>query len=219
LRTDEVRNPAAAKGDEITLATIHAIKGLEAHTVFVVGCTMNNFPCRTTDHPVMEMIKVDEYDKEEEERRLFYVALSRAKEQLILTYTGTMTYFITAEMLQMLDNRGSDRTGVKATVKNGRDDKRNMKLDNRGNIDYTMNKNNDYKTNKNNAIYSRLKQWRSETARANGVPAYMIINDKTILELLEKMPIELHELEEIYGLGPNKIKKYGEELLRLVNGS
>ncbi|MBI5393308.1 ATP-dependent DNA helicase UvrD2 [Candidatus Woesearchaeota archaeon] len=198
LRTDEIRNPIVAKGDEITLATIHAIKGLEAQTVFVIGCTTNNFPCRTTDHPVMEMIKVDEYDKEEEERRLFYVALSRAKEQLILTYSGAISYFITAEMLQMIDNRTTAKIEGK---------------ENKANIIKA-----DYKTNKNNAIYAKLKQWRLELAKANGVPAYMIINDKTILDLLEKMPTEIKDLEEIYGLGPNKIRKYGEELLMLVNG-
>ncbi|MBS3136947.1 ATP-dependent DNA helicase UvrD2 [Candidatus Woesearchaeota archaeon] len=203
LRTDEIRNPAAAKGDEITLATIHAIKGLEAHTVFVIGCTTNNFPCRTTDHPVMEMIKVDEYDKEEEERRLFYVALSRAKEQLILTYSGTMSYFITPEMLQLLDKRTTTKT----------EDKKDKDIIRELDTSY----NTAYKTNKNNAGYARLKQWRSEIARTNGIPAYMVINDRTILDLLEKMPAELRDLEDIYGLGPNKIKRYGRELLRLVN--
>jgi superfamily I DNA/RNA helicase/predicted transcriptional regulator len=84
---------------KITLATIHAIKGLEASIVFILGCTQQNFPCRATDHPIIEMIKSVDYDSEEEEKRVFYVAISRAKEKLYLTYSGKKhTYFINDEM-------------------------------------------------------------------------------------------------------------------------
>ncbi|MBT6956665.1 hypothetical protein HN997_05270, partial [archaeon] len=60
-----------------------------------------NFPCKASDHPAIEMVKIDDYDKEEEERRLFYVAISRAKEILYLTHSGKKsTYFINDEMIQ-----------------------------------------------------------------------------------------------------------------------
>ena len=49
----------------MTLATIHSIKGLEAKLVFVIGCNEMNFPCKASDHPVIEMIKIEEYDKED----------------------------------------------------------------------------------------------------------------------------------------------------------
>ncbi len=89
----------ALEEGKLTLATIHAIKGLEASIVFVLGCTQQNFPCRASDHPVIEMIKSTDYDSEEEERRVFYVAISRAKEKLYLTYTGKKhTYFINEDM-------------------------------------------------------------------------------------------------------------------------
>lgn len=105
LKTDEIVRSVLAKQGEITLATIHAIKGLEAKTVFVIGCNEINFPCKASDHPVIEMIKLEDYDKEEEEKRLFYVALSRAKERLYLTYTGKKhTYFINGEMLKIINS-------------------------------------------------------------------------------------------------------------------
>jgi predicted Zn-dependent peptidase len=63
-----------AAPEEITLATIHAIKGLEAHTVFVIGCNGLNFPCKGSEHPVIEMVKVEEYDKEEEEKMVEYIS-------------------------------------------------------------------------------------------------------------------------------------------------
>jgi DNA helicase-2/ATP-dependent DNA helicase PcrA len=64
-------------GEQVILSTIHQAKGLEWRAVFVVGLADGLFPhARTFDRP-QEM---------EEERRLFYVAVTRAKEQLYLTY-------------------------------------------------------------------------------------------------------------------------------------
>ena len=104
VRTDEIRNPAETKEGHITLATVHAIKGLEAKLVFLIGANEQNFPCKASDHPVLELIKTTSYDREEEERRLFYVAISRAKEKLYLTYSGTKpTYFIVDEMLKICE--------------------------------------------------------------------------------------------------------------------
>ncbi|MBT3642840.1 UvrD-helicase domain-containing protein [archaeon] len=99
LKTDEVRNPKESPDGALTLATIHAIKGLEAKKVFVIGCNEQNFPCKASDHPAVEMVKTEHFDKLEEERRLFYVAISRAQDILCLTYSGKKpTYFITDEM-------------------------------------------------------------------------------------------------------------------------
>ncbi|MFA7707898.1 MAG: ATP-dependent helicase, partial [Candidatus Pacearchaeota archaeon] len=106
VSTDEIKKPTIANSGDITLATIHAIKGLEAKIIFVIGCSELNFPCKASDHPVIELVKMSmqEYDKEEEEKRLFYVAISRAKEKLYLTYSGKKpTYFINKEMLDMID--------------------------------------------------------------------------------------------------------------------
>jgi superfamily I DNA/RNA helicase len=103
LKTDEGNTALAAKSGEVTLATVHSIKGLEAELVFVIGCTNFNFPCNTSDHPIIELVKIKEYDKEEEEKRLFYVAISRAKNILYLTYSGKRhTYFINEEMKNLL---------------------------------------------------------------------------------------------------------------------
>lgn len=107
VKTDEIKKPVIGNKGDITLATIHAIKGLEARIVFVIGCNELNFPCKASDHPVIEVVKMgmQDYDKEEEERRLFYVAISRAKEKLFLSYSGKKpTYFINGEMMSMLRN-------------------------------------------------------------------------------------------------------------------
>ena len=110
VRSDEIRRSITARKNDVTLATIHAIKGMEADMVFVIGCTGINFPCRGSEHPVIEMVKVDEYDKEEEERRLFYVAMSRAKNSLYLTYSGgKSTYFISSSMKRIIEEKPTER--------------------------------------------------------------------------------------------------------------
>ncbi|MBT4135244.1 UvrD-helicase domain-containing protein [archaeon] len=104
LKTDEFNGSLTAKDEQVTLATIHSIKGLEAKKVFVIGCKESNFPCKSSDHPIIELIKIEEYDKEEEEKRLFYVAISRAKEILYLSYTGKKpTYFINSDMIKIIE--------------------------------------------------------------------------------------------------------------------
>ena len=63
--------------NKVTLMTIHAAKGLEFPYVFVVGMEENLFP---------SMMTMDSRDGLEEERRLFYVAITRAEKRLFLSY-------------------------------------------------------------------------------------------------------------------------------------
>jgi superfamily I DNA/RNA helicase len=118
VKTDEVRKPIEGGEGDVTLATVHAIKGLQAKKVFVIGVNESNFPCKASDHPAVEMVKRDEYDREEEERRLFYVAISRAKKILYVTYSGKKaSYFINDEMIQMVN--GNEKIDVKEEVDDG----------------------------------------------------------------------------------------------------
>jgi superfamily I DNA/RNA helicase len=81
--------------DEITISTIHAIKGLEADTVYIIGANTKNHPCKASEHPLLESIKInDNYDKFDEELRLFYVALTRARDRLVINYSGSLTSYL-----------------------------------------------------------------------------------------------------------------------------
>ncbi|MEA3272725.1 MAG: ATP-dependent helicase [Patescibacteria group bacterium] len=71
---------APSNEDRLILSTIHQAKGLEWNTVFVINLTDMSLPHRRA---------VLEEGGEEEERRLFYVAITRAKDQLFLTYPIT----------------------------------------------------------------------------------------------------------------------------------
>jgi len=72
----------------VRLMTVHASKGLEFKYVFVVGLEQDLFP-----HSKMGTSGENEDDREEEERRLFYVALTRAEEKVFLSYASTRTIF------------------------------------------------------------------------------------------------------------------------------
>ncbi|MDP3918895.1 MAG: exodeoxyribonuclease V subunit gamma [Nanoarchaeota archaeon] len=109
LKSDEQRKSVEAGEGQVTLATVHAIKGLEAKLVFVIGCTSLHFPCKASEHPIIDMIDIEEYDKEEEERRLFYVALSRAKDTLFMTYYGRRhSYFLSDKLKNSIGFKDPD---------------------------------------------------------------------------------------------------------------
>lgn len=196
VRSDELKGSVLLTERDVTLATIHAIKGLEAHTVFVMGCTPYNFPCRGSEHPGIEMINIDEYDKEEEERRLLYVALSRAKQEVCLTYsTKTPTSFITESMLGVLEQ---EKPGP-------------------AHLAGSDSKSFGHSPLKGNEVMGRLKEWRSSLSKRQGVPAYFVMHDRTMIDLAVKMPETLEDLGNVVGIGPAKIAKYGEELLDIIH--
>ncbi len=83
--------------DAITLMTVHSAKGLEFPVVFLVGLEENIFPHRRNSNGFNE--KIDEAEKLEEERRLFYVAITRAERYLFMSNAMMRTVFIGSNML------------------------------------------------------------------------------------------------------------------------
>jgi len=77
LQTDT--DTYASRAEKVALMTMHAAKGLEFPVVFIAGCEDGFLPFQRTATAPAEI---------EEERRLFYVAMTRAKEQLYLTWAG-----------------------------------------------------------------------------------------------------------------------------------
>jgi ATP-dependent DNA helicase RecQ len=62
----------------------------------------------------------------------------------------------------------------------------------------------------------RLRRWRLETARAAGVPAYVVFHDATLEAIAAAAPNNLAELLHVPGIGDSKLRKYGEEVLELL---
>ena len=67
-----------------------------------------------------------------------------------------------------------------------------------------------------NELFQLLRRWRSDTAKEQAVPAYVILHDKTLRELAEARPVSHGLLAGITGMGSAKIEHYGEELLALI---
>ena len=66
------------------------------------------------------------------------------------------------------------------------------------------------------ALFDRLRAWRAETARAHGVPAYVVLHDATLLELVRLLPQTKEELRHIPGIGARKLENFGAALLALL---
>jgi len=67
-------------------------------------------------------------------------------------------------------------------------------------------------------LVARLRQWRSAKAREQGVPAYVILHDRTLLEIAALLPASPQALLAVPGIGLAKVQRYGDELLALVAG-
>lgn len=104
LLTD-MDNESEEEGEKVTLMTVHSAKGLEYKYVYIVGCEENLFPSqRAMETP----------DGLEEERRLFYVALTRAKQEAMLSYCemrfkwGNMEFSSPSRFLKEIDEQYID---------------------------------------------------------------------------------------------------------------
>jgi DNA helicase-2/ATP-dependent DNA helicase PcrA len=66
------------------------------------------------------------------------------------------------------------------------------------------------------AVIEALKGWRARRARADGVPAYVVLHDTTVEELARRLPRSVIQLSAVPGIGPAKLERYGGELLSLL---
>jgi len=80
-------------------------------------------------------------------------------------------------------------------------------------------KNADKNSVTNPDLLAALKAWRSETARARGVPAYVVLHDSTIEAIAASCPATAAALRGIAGIGDKKLEHYGAELIALVTAA
>ena len=62
-------------------------------------------------------------------------------------------------------------------------------------------------------LFEALRDWRRKKARELDVPAFVVLSDRSLRHLAQACPTETSELNNIYGLGPQKIEKFGTEIL------
>jgi ATP-dependent DNA helicase RecQ len=71
-------------------------------------------------------------------------------------------------------------------------------------------------TSSDPALFEALRAWRAEQAKTQGVPAYVILHDKTLYELAARRPASTDELLDVPGIGQAKAERYGAGLLEIM---
>ncbi len=69
------------------------------------------------------------------------------------------------------------------------------------------------------ALLGALRAWRTQRARADAVPAFVVAHDSMLAAIAEARPASLAGLRRIKGMGPTKLERYGAEILAVVLAS
>ena len=67
-----------------------------------------------------------------------------------------------------------------------------------------------------NPLFTALRDWRLERSREDGVPAYVVFDNKTLEAIAEIAPRDRNELASVPGVGPKKLEQYADEVLEIV---
>ena len=65
-------------------------------------------------------------------------------------------------------------------------------------------------------VFAALRSWRSQVARQEKVPAYVIFSDATLQAISEELPSDEAEMLSISGVGPSKLERYGAQVLEVI---
>src|SRR5215203_3357819 len=198
--------------DGVTLASLHAAKGLEWDAVFVVGATDGMIPITYAETP----------EQVEEERRLLYVGVTRAQVHLAISWAVARSPGGRASRRpsRFLDGlHVGSRSGPTAAARGG---KRKGPAVCRvcgkpltAPVARKLGRCEDCPTSYDEALFERLRDWRSEQAKAASVPAYVVFTDATLIALAEARPGSERALLAVPGVGRTKLERYGAELLAL----
>jgi DNA helicase-2/ATP-dependent DNA helicase PcrA len=207
-RASEQHAPVA---DGVTLATFHAAKGLEWDSVFLCGLQDGTLPITYADTPAAV----------EEERRLLYVGMTRARTDLSLSWALSRnpggrasrkpSRFLAAllpeeQRVEAATSRNRKVASCRECGKplaTGAEKKRGRCADCPASYDEDL--------------FERLREWRKGRAGDESVPAFVVFTDATLQLIAEHKPATPDALLRINGIGRSKVEKYGEDVLELVN--
>ncbi|PKW26118.1 ATP-dependent DNA helicase UvrD2 [Phycicoccus duodecadis] len=203
----------------VTLASLHAAKGLEWDTVFLSGCSDGLLPITMAETP----------DEIEEERRLLYVGVTRARERLVLSYARARTPGAkpTRRPSRFLDGteavlgaaaRSRPKTAkkVKAVPAAARTTCRVCDAGLATAKERTIGRCADCPPSMDERLFETLREWRLATAKENDVPAFVVFTDATLTAIAERVPADRAALAGIAGVGPAKLDRYGDAVLEIV---
>nr|WP_035756809.1 ATP-dependent DNA helicase UvrD2 [Granulicoccus phenolivorans] len=202
--TERANAQHVPQAEGVTLSTIHAAKGLEWDAVAVSGVHEGTLP----------FVLATSAEEIAEERRLLYVAITRARQRLRISWSRKPSRFLDGLRPGDVESaRAGRRVRPKAArtpscrvcgepLTQGADRKLGRHLDCPSSYDESM--------------LELLKEWRKQTAEADKVPAYVVFTDATLIAIAEAVPQDHGDLLRLRGIGQAKLTKYGEEVLAVV---
>ena len=171
------------EGRGVHLLTYHRAKGLEWDAVFLPALAAGELPARQAKTKTA----IDE------ERRLLYVGITRARRFLFLSRPAK------AKPSPFLVELGLEgRSKRRASAPGGREAAGRAA------------------TSDPDGPFGALRAWRKDRAQADGVPAYVVFHDRTLEELAARLPRGMGELLDVPGVGPAKVERYGSEVLAVL---
>jgi DNA helicase-2/ATP-dependent DNA helicase PcrA len=175
----------------VNLMTFHRAKGLEFDAVFLPRLVDGELPFRSGRTKA----------NEDEERRLLYVGITRARTHLFMTWPLGAKWARSPFLAELGAPSHREAAGVRA-----RELQAARTAQRRGKPPAVA-----------SPLYDRLRQWRKARAQADGVPAYVVFPDTTLTALVAARPLSRKELLAVSGVGPAKMDLYGGELLELIS--
>ena len=195
---------AAGSTSGVNLLTYHRAKGLEWDAVFLPALEEGLLPIRQAK----EDAAVDE------ERRLLYVGITRARRHLALSWaqrrvgpSGNEVRRTPSRFLIALEGAGSivrssSTPARRVTILPPAGDGSSPRDAARSAADQR--------------VLEVLQGWRRERAKVDAVPAYVVAHDAMLLAIAEARPSSIAALRRIKGMGPQKLERYGPDILAIV---
>ncbi|WP_433477492.1 ATP-dependent DNA helicase UvrD2 [Spirillospora sp. CA-142024] len=199
----------------VTLASLHAAKGLEWDAVFLVGLAEGTLPIVYAKTP----------EQIEEERRLLYVGVTRARVHLNLSWAlsrspGGAQMRRPSRFLDGLTGKTTTHTPAPVDRSKRRPAKGPQPCRVCGRpltaaVERKLGRCEDCPSELNEELLLALKDWRAQVSAEQKVPAYVVFTDATLQAIAEHGPESLEELARIPGVGKVKLDRYGDAVLTL----